>query len=101
MRKPDYIKELEKNNGIFSETRLSYTLNDITKLDSNKNLVTVYVENVVSEENEVYTAAKLYKTTGGFYIYWEKVLSQYFISVYHKPEKSKEILIFLLSLNKK
>lgn len=101
MIKPDYIKDLEKVDGVYSETRLYLPLEDVSKLESNKNLETVYSENIFSEVEGFYSVSKIYRTTGGFYIYWKKILSQYLVCVYHKPEKSKEILIFLLSLNKK
>lgn len=101
MEKPDYIKEIEKVEGILSETKLDIPIEDISKLDLNKNLEVVYVENLFSEDNQLSTVAKLYKTPAGFYIYCKKIIFNYCISVYHKPEKVKEILIFLRQINKK
>jgi hypothetical protein len=76
-------------------------LRSVSDLESNKNLETVYVESKFSEDSKNHTTKKLYKTTGGFYIYWERPIDMYFLSVYYKPEKIQEILIFLRQLNKK
>ena len=101
MKKPEYIENLEKIEGIYSVIELETPLKSINILESNKNLETVYVESKFSEGNKNIINKKLYKTIGGFYIYWEKGVDMYFLSVYSKPEKIQEILIFLRQLNKK
>jgi hypothetical protein len=101
MKKIKYIRELEKINGIYSVIELEKPLMSVSDLESNKNLLTVYVESKFSEDNKNHITKKLYKTTAGFYIYWERPIELYFLSVYYKPEKMQEILIFLRQLNKK
>ena len=101
MIKPEYIENLEKIDGIYSVIEMETPLKSITALDSNKNLETVYVESMFSEDNKNIINKKLYKTTGEFYICWEKFTDMYFLSVYFKPEKIQQILIFLRQLNKK
>jgi hypothetical protein len=101
MKKPEYIENLEKINGIYSVTEMDVLLESINILDTNKNITTVYVESNFSNDNKNIITKKIYKTTGGFYIYWEKGIEWYFLSVYYKPEKMQEILIFLRQLNKK
>jgi hypothetical protein len=103
MIKPEYIENLEKIEGIYSVIEMETPLKSITVLDSNKNLETVYVESKFSEDNKNIINKKLYKTTGEFYICWEKGkgIDMYYLSVYYKPEKIQQILIFLRQLNKK
>jgi hypothetical protein len=105
MEKPEYITNIEKTEGVYSVTTLELKLKNIDKIDNNKNLETVYIKGIFSD-NKYQMEKKLYKTSGGFYIYLEETYQlqdwkEYSLSVYHKPENLKEILIFLMQLNKK
>lgn len=107
MTKPEYIKSLEdKSQEIFSKVDYDVLLDKkgIESLDKNKNLVIVHVDADFTSGNLKYNS-KLYKTSSEFYIYCKSHLGtgwdNFEVSIYHKPEKLNEVLIFLKQLNKK
>ena len=83
MTEVKYIKELEKTDGSYSVITLEKWLDDITFLESNKNLEAVYTESLFTEDNKNSINKKIYKTSGDFYIYVEKGSFMYFLSIFY------------------
>lgn len=107
MNKPEYIKNLEvENKDVFSVVSHDVLIDKkiIESLDKNKNLKIVHLDADFTSGNLRYNS-KLYKTSSEFYIYCKSHLGtgwdKFEVSIYHKPEKLNEVLIFLKQLNKK
>lgn len=101
MTKPDYIKNIEEKEGTLSTFEVFDTFESTSKIDNNKNLILVVSECLFIDNKPKYNS-KLYKTSTGFYIYWNRtVMDEFKVVVYHKPENINEVIIFLTQLNKK
>jgi len=104
MGKPEYIKKIEENEGIFSEMDFHrYTSNLIKYLDDKK-LTRVYERGLVSSSGKASWAEVIFQSKQKFYLLVECIQvnkeDEYSLTIYYKPEQFQELLFFTTQLLK-
>jgi hypothetical protein len=101
MKKHKVIRKLEKEKGIFySEVKILTPINSVDKIENSKSLEIVCGFSEF-ENRTLLFRNKLYKTSSGLYIYWEKRNdNSYDITIYHKYEQLSEVVIYVTQLTK-
>lgn len=102
MKKHKVIRKLEKEQGIFySEVKILTPLESVDKIENSKSLEIVCGFSEF-ENRTLLFRNKLYKTSSGLYIYWEKNIASdtYNVTIYHKYEQLSEVLIYIKQLTK-
>lgn len=104
IKKPNYIKKIELEEGVLSIMENGVLLNSVDKIEKNKNIQLLETDSYFQKDKLIYNS-KLYKSQAGFYIYWKRHLTQdihdkYELYIFHKPENINEIIIFLKIINK-
>lgn len=95
--KPEYIKELEKQDGIFSIMNFHPFRSEVYRFFEEKKLSKVYEKSHVNLDGNAVWDEMIYQTEP-FYLHIENRSSdipEWYITIYYKPEKFNEVLIFI------
>jgi hypothetical protein len=100
MKKPRYIKDIEKNDGVLSLSNLYSLPKEFD--DFIKKKVTIFYSNsdIDIESGKFIFKEKLYKTIQGFYLYLSFRGDEIDADIYYKQEQHNELIIFITQLLK-
>ena len=100
-QKPEYIRLIEKEHGLFSSVDFGTTEKSFDTFLSKRSLTLVWSEGFSNFDNRVFVnKEKIYKTKQGFYLYLlidEDIIN---LKVYYKQEQLSELTIFIGQLIK-
>jgi hypothetical protein len=99
MKKPKYIKRIEKNNDILSLSKL-YGLSKEFDTFINKKVDLVYSKSDIDDSKKFIFNEKIYKTKQSFYIYLSFRGDEIDVDIYYKQEQHNELIIFITQLLK-
>jgi hypothetical protein len=99
MKKPKYIKRIEKNNDILSLTNL-YDLSKEFDKFIDKKVDLVYSKSDIDDNGKFIFKEKLYKTKQSFYLYLSFRGDVIDADIYYKQEQYNELFIFITQLLK-
>lgn len=96
--KPEYIKRLEQEEGIFSLMGFKVIKEDQFNIIDSK-LETVWsISSYV--DGDILWEKKIFKTKQNFYIVAVNDTSMWFLSIYYRQEQLNELILFIKSLSK-
>lgn len=97
MTKPEYIIEVEKERGIFSIMNFHVFRNEVFKYLDEKNLSKVFERSHVNLDGNAVWDEIIYETDP-FFLHVENKsndVPEWYITIYYKPEKFNEVIIFI------
>ena len=102
MEKPEYIKQLEKEVGVFSIMRFPIIEGDFLKYLKSKKIDEVYQECNYQEGNKFIFNNIIFETKQKFYLSIENidVPTKWGMTIYYKPKQYSELYLFITQLNK-
>jgi hypothetical protein len=103
--KPEYIQNLESNEGIFSVMVCHELKGDFLKYLNEKKLTRVYEKSSVKEVGYIVFEEVIFKSQQNFYLFLElRVIPQSdtisYLTIYYKIEQYNELYLFLSQLLK-
>lgn len=101
IKKPKYIKLLEKKSGVMSIMTLNFINQNIDGFISSRSFTTVWSEGKMEPtDNKVKWLEKIYKTKQEFYLYLSICENLTSMVIYYRQEQENELTIFLTQLLK-
>jgi hypothetical protein len=97
MVKPEYIKEIEKTEGILSVMNFHVFRNEVFRFLDDKKLNKVYERSHVELDGNAIWDEIIYQTDP-FFLHVENKsddMPEWYITIYYKPEKFNEVIIFI------
>ena len=94
--KPDYIKYLEQNDGIYSELDFPTLEYDLVGYLDQKKLKRVYESAGLGEKDKIIWYDIIFITTHPFYLYVKPIANNTStLTIYYKPEQLNELIVFI------
>jgi len=101
MKKPKYIKDIEKNGEVLSLSKL-YSLPKEFDNFINKKIIILYSKSDIDTDSGKFIfKEKLYRTQQSFYLYLSFIGEKIDTDIYYKQEQHNELIIFITQLLKK
>lgn len=97
VNKPDYIVNVEKEEGILSIMRFHMFDGYALKFLDEKKYERVFEEGTVKTSGKAKWSEVIYKTTQSFFLHFlmdDEDDEQYWLNIYYKPEKRNELIFF-------
>jgi hypothetical protein len=98
MKKPKYIKELEKTVGVFSVMDFHVFRTQISDYFDEKKIEKVFEKSEILMDGSAKWIEMVYKTVQPFYLYVRNEsddLPEWYITIYYKPEQLNELIVFI------
>jgi hypothetical protein len=98
MKKPKYIKEIEKTEGVYSVMSFHVFRNQISDYFDEKNIEKVYENSEILIDGSAKWVEIIYKTVHPFYLYVKNNsndLPEWYITIYYKPTQLNELVVFI------
>lgn len=100
MKKPKYIKDIEKNGEVLSLSKL-YSLPKEFDNFINKKIIILYSKSDIDTDSGKFIfKEKLYRTQQSFYLYLSFIGDKIDTDIYYKQEQHNELIIFITQLLK-
>jgi len=100
MKKPKYIKDIEKNGEVLSLSKL-YSLPKEFDNFINKKIIILYSKSDIDTDSGKFIfKEKLYRTQQSFYLYLSFIGEKIDTDIYYKQEQHNELIIFITQLLK-
>ena len=100
MKKPKYIKDIEKNGEVLSLSKL-YSLPKEFDNFINKKIIILYSNSDIDTDSGKFIfKEKLYRTQQSFYLYLSFIGEKIDTDIYYKQEQHNELIIFITQLLK-
>jgi len=100
MKKPKWLKQIEKNDKVLSLSKL-YSLPKEFDDFINKKVTILYSKSDIDTDSGKFIfKEKLYKTMQGFYLYLSFRGDEIDVDIYYKQEQHNELIIFITQLLK-
>ena len=100
MKKPKYIKEIEKNDKVFSLSKLYSLPKEFDDFISKKVIILYSNSDINTDSVKFLFKEKLYRTIQGFYLYLSFRGDEIDVDIYYKQEQHNELIIFITQLLK-
>ena len=105
MNKPEYIKDLESKEDVFSVMVGPTLKGEFLKFLNDKKLTRVYEKSLMNESGVVRFEEVIFKSQQNFYLFVEiklnpQVDSNFNLTIYYKAEQYNELYLFLSQLLK-
>jgi len=97
VNKPDYIQFIELQEGVFSYMKFHQFDKSILKYLDDKSFERVFEVGIVSKSGKARWSEVIYKTKQSFFLHLESNNEDdesYWLTIYYKPEKKNELLLF-------
>ncbi len=102
IKKPKYIKKLEKNGEVLSIMNF-HTFNDeMYKLFEEKKIPRVFEKSIIRQDGKAIWDQMIYKTNQNFYLHVinTQETDKWWLCIYYRPEQFNELIIFIRSVLK-
>jgi hypothetical protein len=100
MKKPKYIKDIEKNGEVLSLSKLYSLPKEFDDFISKKVTVLHSKSDIDTDSGKFIFKEKLYKTPQLFYLYLSFIGDNIDVDIYYKQEQHNELIIFITQLLK-
>jgi hypothetical protein len=100
MKKPKYIKEIEKNDKVLSLSKLYSLHKEFDDFISKKVIIVYSNSDINTDTGKFLFKEKLYRTIQGFYLYLSFRGDEIDVDIYYKQEQHNELIIFITQLLK-
>ena len=97
VNKPNYILDIEKNDGILSIMRFHMFDGQVLKYLDDKKYERVFEEGSVKTSGKAKWNEVVYKTAQPFYLHFvndPEDDEQYWLNIYYKPDRRNELIFF-------
>lgn len=98
MKKPIYIKNIEKTEGVFSVMNFHKFRTNMYKIFEEKKTTKVFEKSYIHIDGSFEWVELIYKTNQNFYLHMlndTEDKTMWSITIYYKPENLNELLIFI------
>ena len=100
MKKPKYIKDIEKNGEVLSLSKLYSLPKEFDNFINKKIMILYSKSDIDTDSGKFIFKEKLYKTQQLFYLYLSFRGDEIDTDIYYKQEQHNELIIFITQLLK-
>jgi hypothetical protein len=100
MKKPKYIKDIEKNGEVLSLSKLYGLPKEFDNFINKKIIILYSKSHIDTDSGKFIFKEKLYKTQQPFYLYLSFIGDKIDTDIYYKQEQHNELIIFITQLLK-
>jgi hypothetical protein len=100
MKKPKYIKDIEKNGEVLSLSKLYSLPKEFDDFIKKKIIILYSKSDIDTDSGKFIFKEKLYKTQQPFYLYLSFRGDEIDTDIYYKQEQHNELIIFITQLLK-